>query len=570
MLGPAPANRWFAWCSRNAWRFALSLVVVGACLLATYWAFLVPIFEQPDEPQHFDYALSIYSAGGLLNARDRPTLHTGESDVAHPDLQYLVGQTSFDLVHHHPGTRMPPTYGTTAYFNALDAGAPPLGKQSVPLVNPALLTLYPFGYYALLAGWVAIVTHLTTSLTAVFFAARLLSVALLCCSLLLTFAIAAQLGLGRWRSILLTALVGFLPLTTFVSSSIQPDNLSFALVSFCILMTVRARRGMSLWTLTLLGAGLGLLLVTKVQFFLCLLPVLVLTLGPPLLRTGRRRSSLASSLVVLVLPSVVLGAVSLWVVWGSSPQVYSTAAAGYPNTEGLRTAIAHGVGGVLRYALITAATAGADFYVGGATFSSFWGEFGWLDAPLVIASSRVNLLVDAILLLGTIGALWLMVIRTLRLVIRLRTTAARLKLPVICRLTARDPFLSTYLVFTSFMFLLYFLTAGTFGPQGRNWIPFLLPTLMIATRYAPEVLKGAKRVTSGLVLTALATYCLLGSIYAVRSIESRFYGATDNVQTRASGRPVNLSSTGDQPPGSGRQAFTVQPVPAMHVGLTSG
>jgi Predicted membrane protein (DUF2142) len=570
MSGPAPVARWLAWWSRHAWRFVLSLVVAGACLLATYWVFLVPIFEQPDEPQHLDYALSIYSAGGLLNARDRPTLHTGESDVAHPDLQYLIGQTSFDLVHHHPGARMPPTYGTAAYFNTLDAGAPPLAKQSVPPVNPALLTLYPFGYYAFLAGWVAIVTHLTTSLTAVFFAARLLSVALLGCSLLLTFAIARQLGVGRWHSILLTALVAFLPLTTFVASSIQPDNLSFALVSFCILMTLRARRVMSIWTLTLLGAGLGLLLVTKVQFFICLLPVLVLTLGPALLRTGRRRSSLASSLVVLVLPSIVLGAVSLWVVWGSSPQVYSTAAAGYPNTEGLRTAIAHGVGGVLGYALVTAATAGADFYVGGATFSSFWGEFGWLDAPLVIASPRVNLLVDAILLLGTIGALWLMVIRTRRLVIRLRTTAPRLRLPVICRLTARDPFLSTYLVFTSFMFLLYLLTAGTFGPQGRNWIPFLLPTLMIATRYAPEALKGAKRVASGIVLTALAAYCVLGSIYAVRSIESRFYGATDNVQTRASGRPVNLSSTGDQLPGSGRQAFTVQPMAPMHVGLTSG
>jgi len=152
----------------------------------------------------------------------------------------------------------------------------------------------------------------------------------------------------------------------------------------------------------------------------------------------------------------------------------------------------------------------------------------------------------------------------------LRAMAARWRLPIVCRLIARDPFLSSYLVFTSFMFLLYLLTAGTFWPQGRNWIPFLLPTLMIATRYAPEVLKGAKKVTSGLVLTALAAYCLVGSIYAVRTIESRFYGATDNVQTSASGRPVNLSSTGDQLPGGGRQAFTVQPVPPVHVGLTSG
>ena len=81
---------------------------------------------------------------------------------------------------------------------------------------------------------------------------------------------------------------------------------------------------------------------------------------------------------------------------------------------------------------------------------------------------------------------------------------------------------------------------------------------------------GAKTVTSGLILIALAAYCVVGSIYAVRSIELRFYGATNNIQTRASGGLVDLSSTGEQLPNSRRQGFTVQPVPPMHVGLTSG
>src|SRR5438132_52085 len=83
-----------------------------------------------------------------------------------------------------------------------------------------LLRLYPFGYYALLAAWIRAVQICHGGITGLFFGARLLSVALLAVSLLLTYVTARELRLGRALALAVTALIGFLPLTSFMSSYI--------------------------------------------------------------------------------------------------------------------------------------------------------------------------------------------------------------------------------------------------------------------------------------------------------------------------------------------------------------
>jgi|GEM_PF-6893956 len=37
-----------------------SALILLAGALSAFWAFAVPIFQGPDEPAHFDYAISIY------------------------------------------------------------------------------------------------------------------------------------------------------------------------------------------------------------------------------------------------------------------------------------------------------------------------------------------------------------------------------------------------------------------------------------------------------------------------------------------------------------------------------
>ena len=67
---------------------------------------------------------------------------------------------------------------------------------------------YPFGYYTLLAGWIALIRLVTPSLVVTFFGARLFSVILLTVGLILVYRTARGLRLpaglgagldgGRW------------------------------------------------------------------------------------------------------------------------------------------------------------------------------------------------------------------------------------------------------------------------------------------------------------------------------------------------------------------------------------
>ena len=79
-----------------------------------------------------------------------------------------------------------------------------------------------------------------------------------------------ELHWQKSRALLLTAVVAFFPLTTFVASSVQPDNLALLLVLLCWYFTLRLRRtdvNISRSYL-LLGIALGALLVTKYHIFL--------------------------------------------------------------------------------------------------------------------------------------------------------------------------------------------------------------------------------------------------------------------------------------------------------------
>src|SRR5262249_27267984 len=160
--------------------------------------------------------------------------------------------------------------------------------------------------------------------------------------------------------------IGFLPLTTFVSSYVQPDNLAFTLVSACFYLALRARRQPeSARVLALLGLALGALLVTKVHFFACVaVPVGAMLAADALGRGLPLRKKLAG-LLLLGLPSLLGCAVYQWTIWGTTNYLTN------PDLANGGTPLMVKVVGTLR-----------DYY-NGASHRSFWGTFGWMDTPLV-------------------------------------------------------------------------------------------------------------------------------------------------------------------------------------------
>src|SRR5262249_33286029 len=185
----------------------------------------------------------------------------------------LIANTNSRAMFWHFEAKAPPGYGTSEFYNRLDNGAPSESGENMEGAPKDKLRLedligeYPFGYYAAVAAWMGMLHRFSGRLTVLFFGARIFSVLLLIPSLLLVYAVARELRITKKRALLFTGIVAFFPLTTFVSSYVQPDNLSFMAVMLCCYLALLVRRKPEqVRLMALLGIALALLLATKYHF----------------------------------------------------------------------------------------------------------------------------------------------------------------------------------------------------------------------------------------------------------------------------------------------------------------
>lgn len=491
---------------------ALVLIIVMSSTLSLFWVFTVPILQCPDEDLHLDYAFSINSAGRLLNARTAPSAWNIEPRaignewelISHIKTLYLGDATNFEQIRLMENVKVPPDYGTPDYYQRLDRNAPTKPDPDVIPVranNPWSVSSYPFAYYGALAVWMSLYNAFNDSISGVFFWARIFSVFLLMCNLALVYAVARELRFRRGFSLLLTAIIAFFPLTAYVSSCIQPDNLTLCLTLLCFYMAFVIRRTPgSVLYLTILGASLGALLVTKYQSFLFVLIGISTMLATEYIFQRRPAKDWLRLLAFLSLPVLAFGLVQFWVAWGA------------PINNNLHFTTK----GKIEALFVTF----RDYYTNGYPLKTFWSlPYGWRDLPRI-----VRLLIIALTLLS----LLLMFVRSEKVLTRLVQLLNRRRWRLALRTTFSNPLLTTYFIFTAFMFLLYALTDNSFTAQGRHWFPFILTSFLIAVRYAPQGFthRRTQRAFSALILAALVLYCALGSYKALRSVKHRYYGAT--------------------------------------------
>ena len=332
--------------------------------------------------------------------------------------------------------------------------------------------VYPFGYFALLAAWIQAVSWVKPGVVATFFGARIFSVVLLSISLLSSYGTLRLLGAGRRMGLLLLACLAFFPLTFFVGSYVQSDNLAFTLasVSFYLSLQVRGAAGAG-WT-ALLGMALGCLLVTKPHTWLC---VAAATGSMALVETAHRvpRSGRPARLALLAAPSVVLGA-CYWYTLQGTPNLFL--AATFENRSWMDFL------GLFRKAAL-------DYYQG-VTHASFWGVFGWLDAPLVIGSPWATGKIQDVIQACTWLLLALSALRILQVLWRLVRLSRRGRSRTALRIAVSNPVVNSYFLFTLLMFYLYVRTENMFFAQGRNWLAFMLPIFLVPLTYAPRRCPG--------------------------------------------------------------------------------
>jgi hypothetical protein len=516
----------------------LAVIVLAATGLSIVWIFRVPLLQNPDESSHIDYVFSIYSAGRLLNVRESPSAwnvhprNEGRKDkegleslsydlLSHQYTLYLIDATDFHRIRFHPEQRVPADYGTIAYYKQLDAGAPqnPAALPDLnPHDNPWMITAYPFLYYAVCAAFLKVVSLFAAGPASLFLAARFLSTIFFAASLILAYGVLRELRLRKARALILTAILAFFPLCTFISSSVQPDNLALLLVLVCWYLTLRIRRanvsGPRLYLL--LGIALGALLVTKYHIFLFTAVAVFATLVSEHIFQRQSIKSLLQRLIFLLLPSALLFVVQLWVVWGGGRITGSNLHSAHLGLiVGIKTAL-------------------YDYYRVGPAFVSWWGTFGWMDASLVIISPAVQALVWRVLSLLTVLMMALVFFRFVQVAIRLLGVARRAGWRWALRLAFSNPLIINHLLFSVFMVLLYALTDNAFFAQGRHWFPYMLSSFVLTIEFAPRVLPFRKLQRAGatLLILGFVSYCVVGGYFSLKTITNRYYPAVTSTAKR--------------------------------------
>lgn len=315
---------------RPAWTgTALAVIVAAYLLLAGAYGVRTPAWQTPDEPAHYNYIAQLAADGCC------PLIAPGDWDQA-----YLSELTS---------SRFDPARLDRLPAVQYEDHQPPL-------------------YYGLAALVYPVVGGNLTAL-------RLLSVGIGLGIVIAAFGIGRLIAPARPAFALLAAgIVAFVPQHMAVIASVNNDALAFALVGAAyVLIVVYVLRGVPPWAL---GLVVGLTALTKLSaiFLFGLAPLAILLTGLWGRRAGQGIGGLVRHLAAFFIPALGLGAI--W--WVRNLAVY-----GALDLFGLA---AHDVVvvGQLRTADHLAAIGGAAYIrdLLTTTFNSFWGQFGWMAAPL--------------------------------------------------------------------------------------------------------------------------------------------------------------------------------------------
>jgi hypothetical protein len=338
---PRPATRARARARARARWPALAALFALAVALSGLYALVIPPWQAPDEPGHFEYAWTIAQMRRL----------PGPADASPAFEQALVDSLYRYRFGDYTGRPLPEI--KPARISGLPAsnyvarGRTLLwGRFSLGYLPPALAIA--------LAPHAALETQLVL--------ARLSSAALGGLIVVLAFVIFQELQPGRWRlNALGAAAVALIPQHAYLNGTVNDGTLAVLVATWVILCWVRliTRGGRLEWAG--IAAGLALAPFTKATLVFLFPASAMLAAGLVLRRRGRRADWWALAVAGAALLAVAAGL--LWLT---------------PPGERARSALNHAAAG-----LVWRDKTGLTLPEGLLrTYDSFWATFGWMAVPV--------------------------------------------------------------------------------------------------------------------------------------------------------------------------------------------
>jgi hypothetical protein len=488
-------------------RAAVSLVIAVATALALVWAVRVPLFQEPDELAHIDYALELHAVGKPFYVPNAT-----EVRVYSPVLRYLEAATNFRANRYNPAGKLPQNYGTPAFERAIDARAPPLDAR-VPAPGsgmPYVMFTYPAGYYVVVAAAMALASAVHPhSLVTLMLAARLTSVACLPPTLILAYGIFVRLRLRRATALLCTVAVAWLPLTSWVYGYVQPDDLTTLLLTASLYAAVRwkAEPQGTAWPIVL-STTLVALAFVKEHYAVA---TIAATFGASLsvVRPPKRWRRLPA---VFVPPLCALLA---------AHRLVPVPALDAPHFAGIHAGPALSFGRTVADAIGYAASGLRDTYAGGGAFTDFWMRFGMRGAS--IYAGQLGIVLRSMLVAVTLVTVLAVVLRTVIVAKRLVAVAQGRSPWLAVRLLASDVVLNVYLLVTATVFGAYIVSRGAVWLEGRYWLPIIVPTIALGTTLVPRLFRRSRPAVALGFAGLWAVYASVSAPLALRALDRSFY-----------------------------------------------
>jgi 4-amino-4-deoxy-L-arabinose transferase-like glycosyltransferase len=253
----------------------LAFVMLAAAILGCAWALVIPPFQAPDENAHVAYVQSLAERGELPGDAGRPIMSTEQSlaaDAANSDQTAQQPKVKPEWSEQRHQEWLERDDGLASAQRS-DGGGP---NPASP--NPPLYYLWLVAPYKAASGG-----DLFARVTAM----RLASVPFLLVTVLATWLLAGTLfGPNRLLQLSAAAVPAMLPMVTFVSASVTPDGLLYALWGLALWLGARlitGRGGMR--DVVAISAVAALAVLTKATSY-ALIPAVVIAVATAAVRAG--------------------------------------------------------------------------------------------------------------------------------------------------------------------------------------------------------------------------------------------------------------------------------------------
>lgn len=478
------------------------LIVGCSIVLSATWTVRVPFFQQPDEIAHADYAFAFFDAGQPFWLS-----HSVADNYVTKQVRYLLRAADYRRMRYDVRAAVHPEYFGASWRKNVDSFAP---KRTLTTPRdgsrlPYVMLSYPPLYYIVVAAAMAAASAITHgSLVATFLAGRCVSIVFSIATLLIAGSILSEMRFNRAQRACILTTLAVLPLSTAISSSIQPDVASAFLVDAAWLAVLRLKlRPTS--TGTLLGVSLCIVLLafTKLHYAAIALVAIALALRPLVPRIGLSRFVA----FVVAVPAIAIAASRYSLPGGSSVTPDSAIS---NNGRGTALDAIRRLFEVLR-----------DTFGGGVTFDSFWFHFGIRNGEVF---SHPFIDVFAPLLIGcTLAVLVIIIAGEASRLRRIATLARNGQLRVL-RFVCSDLAVNVTVLLTGTLVALYISTGGFLVLQGRYWYPTLLALVVVSVRAVSQSARGRlrSRITTG-ACAAWAAYAAIAAPSALHALDVHYY-----------------------------------------------